>query len=167
METLHVGTHRVRYQRPASAGGVVERRMDALLRLMREDVLARAIERAGVAPHEEVCVRRLHLSVRLDLRASDIELAARWSQRLAEELAQAIREGAAGQRDDVVCFGSRAHALADCVNGVARGDLRRAWAWRRVGGSVRAFMGMAPLAEEARILGTLPHECQYPLVTLP
>src|SRR6185295_9801826 len=38
-----------------------------------------------------------------------------------------------GESDQVVHFRNRRQALADFARGVARGELRRAWAWRQLG----------------------------------
>ncbi len=119
---------RARYRLPAGETDARER-LDRVLRDVVEEALEHALSRAGVATHEEVCIRHVHAPARLRLGAPDSTLTAEWSMALAEAIRAAIRGGG----PDVVRYGSRAHALVDLLTGVAAGDLRRAWAWRQVG----------------------------------
>ncbi|HEX7241272.1 MAG TPA: hypothetical protein VF263_13440, partial [Longimicrobiaceae bacterium] len=128
MDALHVSRLRARYRLPAGETDA-RARLDRVLRDVVEEALEHALARAGVATHEEVCIRHVHAPARLRLGAPDSTLTAEWSMALAEAIRAAIRGGG----PDVVRYGSRAHALVDLLTGVAAGDLRRAWAWRQVG----------------------------------
>ncbi|WP_224242775.1 contractile injection system tape measure protein [Hyalangium gracile] len=128
METLRIHQLTTRYRLPASA--LEERaRLDRVLRQMLDEVLEAALERAGVPTHEEICVRELHVPVRLRLEAADSSLAVDWSLALVEALKEALVKGGAG----VVHYGSRHHALVDVALSAARGELSRTWAWKQLG----------------------------------
>ena len=141
------------YRLPAAGAGQ-KQRLDRILSEAVGDILRAALERAGVPIQEEICIRSVHSLVRLRLSASDSSLAAAWSVTLAE----AIRRCLARPGPDLVHYGSRHHALVDLLNGVARGDLGRTWAWRqmglwRVGESVAA---QAAAEEALRALASEP-----------
>jgi hypothetical protein len=127
METLRIGSFRARYHLPpterAAAG-----RLDRLLADMLDERLEAALEAAGVDAREEVCLRRVDAPVRVRLAAADAVVAEAWSRAVAAAIGAAIERGGPG----VVRYGSRRHALLDVVLAVARGDVARAWAWRRL-----------------------------------
>jgi hypothetical protein len=104
-------------------------RLDRVLRRLPDEGLEAALERAGVGDHEEVCIRAVDVPVRLRLGASEEFLASSWASAVAEAIGRVLAEGGPG----VVRYGSRRHALIDFGQGVARDDLRRAWAWRQLG----------------------------------
>lgn len=104
-------------------------RLDAILAGVLDGPLERALGSTGTASDEQLCVRFIHAPVRLRLECSDSALADAWSRALADAISRAVADGGA----DVVRYRSRRHALADVVLGVARQDLGRAWAWRRLG----------------------------------
>ncbi len=128
METLHIASLEARYhlsRRRMDHGG----RLDRLLERVMDEALEPALARLGVPLHEEILIRDVHVPVRLRLGAGDEALVLQWSLALAEAVRRTLDEGG----DGVVRYGSRHQALVDFACGVARGDLRRAWAWRRLG----------------------------------
>ncbi|HEX3131863.1 MAG TPA: hypothetical protein VH394_31285, partial [Thermoanaerobaculia bacterium] len=129
MESLRIDRLEARYRLPLSRREESQR-LDRTLRLVLDEALERALERLGYPLHEEICIREIHAPVRLRLSADDDELALAWSLALARSLGEAVREG---RTDQVARYGSRAQALVDFAAGVARGDLRRAWAWSQLG----------------------------------
>ena len=131
MTTLHINQFEAHYRLPASATHAREReRLDAVLKSTLDDVLEGALERAGVAMYEEVCIRHLYVPVRLSLAQADHALALAWSIALAD----ALKRAADGERsEDIVRYGSRVQALTDLAVRVTLGDFQRAWAWRQLG----------------------------------
>jgi hypothetical protein len=129
MELLRIRRFKARYHLAPSRQH--ERaRLDQLLRLVLGEALERALERAGVSPYEEVCIRNLHVPVRLSLAAPDSSLVLAWSLALAESIVRA-RDGA--YLPGVVRYSSPIHALLDLALGIASGNYERTWAWRLVG----------------------------------
>lgn len=127
METHRIALFEACYRLPARAASQRDR-LDRVMRQMLELTLETAVARLGIPASEHVCVRRVDAPARLRLGASDDALAAAWSLAVADGLAAAIARGG----DDVVRYGSRAHALTDLLAGVAAGDTTRAWAWRQL-----------------------------------
>jgi hypothetical protein len=128
MDTLHIGRLATRYRVPARAPSQMRERLDAVRADVLDAALDAALARAGVRVEEDVCVRRVHAAVRLAARRGDADLGADWSAALVQALLDAMQG-----ESDVVRYGSRMQAWIDCAQGIARGDLRRAWAWRRLG----------------------------------
>jgi hypothetical protein len=136
MRTIHIHRFHTCYRLPTGAGN--ERgRLDRVRGLVLEHGLAEAVERGGLLPREEVCIRRLKQTVRLRLADSDWALAQAWSLGLADAISRAARASAVSPSTapglDVVRYGSREHALLDLALCVSRGDFKRAWAWRQLG----------------------------------
>ena len=129
MTALSIGRYHARYHLPRTASGE-RQRLDKVLAVVLEEALEGALERAGVATHEEICIRRLHSLVRLRLSATDVVLATSWGLALADAIERALEKGSP---DTTVRYGSRAHALIDMAIGIALGDYRRAWAWKQLG----------------------------------
>jgi len=129
MSELRIARMRARLDAPA--GGDARRRLEAILRALVDDALDRALDRAGVdVARKLVCARELRVPpVTLRLGASDASLAAAWADATAAELARRVASGGPG----VVAYASPRQALLDVALGVARGDLRRAWAWTALG----------------------------------
>jgi hypothetical protein len=122
--TLHIRQFETSYRLPRSR--MYEReRLDGLVPTLLGDALERALERAGISPHEEICIRRISVPLRLRMNLADSALVARWSVALVE----AIQRGAA----EAVRYTSRVQALVDMAQSSNRGDLSRAWAWRQLG----------------------------------
>lgn len=129
MESLRIDRLDARYRLPPSRAA--ERgRLDRALRRMLDEAVDGALESAGLGKNEEVCIRDLHVPVRLRLSAAEDQMVQDWSAALGRSLSEAVREGKTGQ---VVRYGSRIHALVDLGTGAATGDLRRAWAWNQLG----------------------------------
>lgn len=153
VDSLHVARLRARYRLPAGEPDA-RNRLDGLLREVLDEALEHALDRAGVAAHEEVCVRTVDAPVRLSLGAPDSALVAAWSVALAGAIRATLDAGG----PDVVRYRSRSHALSDLLAGVARGDLSRAWAWRQLGlwsaGDAASAEGAAD--EAARALAARP-----------
>ncbi len=129
MESLRIDRLEARYRLPPSRAA--ERgRLDRALRRMLDEAVDAALENAGLGRGEEVCIRDLHVPVRLRLSAPEDQMVQAWSAALGRSLSTAVREG---RTDQVVRYGSRIHALVDLGTGAATGDLRRAWAWSQLG----------------------------------
>src|SRR4029077_12141917 len=103
-----------------------------------EEALAAVLEESGLPRDGEVCVRDLHVPVRLRLSAGEDERIRVWSAAFARALAAEVRDPRSGR---IVIYRSRRQALADLGRGAAAGDLRRAWAWTQ--------LGLGPLAASA------------------
>lgn len=111
-----------------------QRRLDQLRATVLDEAFALALSRAGAPEESELCIRRLHALVSLRLDGTDASLTAAWVMALAEEIEGALRDGSSSNSSsNVVLYQSRRQALVDMAIGVSRGDLRRAWAWRRLG----------------------------------
>lgn len=132
MDTLAITRLHTRFRTPTA------RARQRLLRLpprLVDQALADAATAAGLFANEHVCVRRLALTARFDLREPDEHLLAQWAAALASELAEQIRAGRSAQ---VQRYGSLRAALLDLVVSSVAGDRRRAWAWRQLGFTVDA-----------------------------
>jgi hypothetical protein len=126
-ETIAIGRFRAQYHlRPSQ--WEARRRLDGLLPEVSGEAMELAVERAGMRSTEIVCIRSVHISVRLRLSREDSALAADW----ARVLAQAIQSAAADARTSVR-FGSLPLALIDMGNCIAEGRFDRVWAWRQLG----------------------------------
>lgn len=128
MPTVNLHKFRVNYRLPREAAGE-RRRLDNILDGVVGGALEDALARAGVPADAEVCVRRAHAPVHLRLSRADSALSSEWAEALAQSIRRAL-DG--GQSSTVAVFESRAHALLDMAEGVARGDLGRAWAWKQL-----------------------------------
>ncbi len=129
MENVHIGRFEARYHlRPSQMEA--RHRLQGILDQVLDDGLERALQRAGVPLSEEICIRGIHVPVRLRLSSPDQALVGDWSLALAEAIKRAIDGGGALQ---LVRYHSRIHGLIDFATGVARGDTTRAWAWRQMG----------------------------------
>ena len=129
MDMVRIRHLRARYRLPPSRER--ERgRLDGILRTVLDEALERAIERAGVSAYEEICIRSLHVPVRLRLSSADSSLSLAWSLALSESI---VRARAGEYLPNVVCYHSVAHALFDLASGVATDRFERAWAWRLAG----------------------------------
>jgi hypothetical protein len=149
VENVTIKRMHMRYRLPArAADGLLRARLTAVQSLLLDEALAAALEQAGARPEEEICVRRLRVPVRLRGVRGDAALAADWAQAIAAALTETLaRDGP----EQAVRYGSRMHAWIDCALGVARGDLGRAWAWRRLG-LWRAAGDLAPADGAAELV---------------
>lgn len=129
MTDVRIGTLRRRYR--LSADSVHERaRIDRVFNgALGNELFDAALERAGIAASDEVCIRHVQLEVRLHAAHDDAKLAVTCSVALADAIVADLASGG----PNVVRFGSRPQALLDMALSVARGKLERAWAWRRLG----------------------------------
>ncbi|MQA90379.1 MAG: hypothetical protein GEU90_09095 [Gemmatimonas sp.] len=128
MTDLRLARLRARYRLPAE-DAAARRRLDSLLRVLVDDALEASVARSGIAPSEEICVRNVRALTNLGLSSSDPVLTAAWSVAIAESIRRTVDAGG----PNVIRYASRAHALHDMLTCIAAGDLRRAWAWRRLG----------------------------------
>lgn len=128
---MEVAIHKLatQYRLPAHALSQ-GRRLDQLRSRAVDDAFRAAIHRAGIDEEAELCIRNLFVPVRLRLDTTDEALVANWSAALYEEICSVLRHG---PTTNIVVYHSRRQALVDMALGVARGDVRRAWAWRQLG----------------------------------
>lgn len=134
----------LRYRIPAA---LLDRRGE--LEAIREQVFGHALEAAldaeGLLGHEQLCIRRLHLPLRVELDAGRRVVVEAWTAAIVAAIREQLRLGDPRQ---VIRYRSPRAALVDFARGVARGDRRRAWAWRELG-LVDARALEAPLREGA------------------
>ena len=128
---MEVAIHKLatQYRLPAGARDE-QRRLDGLRFKALDDAFRFAIHGAGIDDEAELCIRSLFVPVRLSLNKPDATVSADWSAALAEEISRVLRHG---PTTNMVVYHSRRQALLDQALGVARRDLRRAWAWRQLG----------------------------------
>jgi hypothetical protein len=108
-------------------------RATAVLSALSAGALDDAVDAAltGVGPAEQVAVRRVDVAP-VQLSAADPvdDAAATWAAQIGAAVLAAVETGG---DDDVVRYPSRAAAVTDLATRAAAGDLRRAWAWSRLG----------------------------------
>ncbi|MCO6457758.1 MAG: hypothetical protein J5I93_20835 [Pirellulaceae bacterium] len=104
-------------------------RLERVFQTMIDHCLAAALERAGVDPDCELCVREIRVPVHLRWSESDDELARAWSLSFARSVQAALRPGGA---DWVARYESRPAALLHFAVAVADGDVTLAWSWRQL-----------------------------------
>lgn len=130
MQEVRIHKFETRYRLPRRALAE-RRRLDELRATALDEAFKLALLRAGLPEESELCIRKLHLApINLRLKETDAALTLNWTQALAEEILSAVR---GGPSSNVVFYHSRRQALMDVAIGVARHDLRRAWAWRQLG----------------------------------
>lgn len=129
MYAMHIEQCETEYVLPESVLGE-RRRLDRIRDLVFDSFLESALERAGISPRDEICLREIRTRVRLRLSASDQALALAWAAALAISIRETLDRGGA---DWVVRYRSRMHALVDLAEAVAVGGMHRAWAWRQLG----------------------------------
>ncbi len=129
MSDVFIQKVETRYRLPRSLRAA-QRRLDQLTRSVVEAACAEAIRRLGLPEESEVCLRNVFVPVSLRLDTSDKSVIDQWSAVLAEEIAESIRQGSTRR---AVVYQSRRQALIDMAQSVARGDLRRRWAWQQLG----------------------------------
>lgn len=128
MDTVAIRRMHTRYRLPDGSADL-RPRLDAIRTGLMEGALEAALAQARTGADEEVCVRSLRVAVRLRGARGDAALAADWAAAISQALTETLAKGG----DQAVRYGSRMHAWLDCALGVAHSDLRRAWAWRRLG----------------------------------
>jgi len=137
MASLHIGTLEVHHR-----DGRATARFEPVLRRLVDEGLSRALDDVGLEHGECVCIRELDVPVRLAGSASDVALVEQWSRAIAAAIRQAADGAPAGPRAagesrsgsaEVVRWRSPRQARLDLLLSFAKGDLARAWAWRRLG----------------------------------
>jgi hypothetical protein len=126
---LHIENFESRYHLPASQLPRRER-LDRVLDTVLDQTLEIALESVGISPQEEICIRKLHIPVKLSMSGSDQSLALDWSLAIAGSLQEVIAQN---EPSNVIRYASRLHGLIDFATGVAKGDYQRAWAWQQLG----------------------------------
>jgi hypothetical protein len=157
-DSLVIDRWRSRYRLP-TGHAPLRRRLDGVLAELIDGALVRAVEAAGLGAHEIVCVRRLHASVDLRLRLGDAALAAAWSAAIVTALRSAVHGPVAPDEPGaapVLRYRSLAEVWLDCADGVARGDLQRAWAWQQAGVWPPTAADRAPAARLVAALQQAP-----------
>ncbi len=102
MSDVAIRRLRARYRVPAPDDALV-RGLDAARAQALDGVLEHALARAGLAEGEELCIRRLQVSVRLSAGLPRSVLAEQWATAVAAAVAEAARRGG----PDVVRYRSR------------------------------------------------------------
>ena len=129
MERVHISDCKVRYRLPVSR--VAEKaKLDRLMLTMLDEYLEPALDRAGISPEEEICIRDLHVPFRPRVSATDASIASLWGLAIADAVRDAASQPPHG---GFVRYRSMAHALVDLAASVAVDNLDRAWAWRQLG----------------------------------
>ena len=129
MDSLHIERLDARYHLPPSRLSSRER-LDRLLRASLDQALTLALDRVGIMEHETLCLRYLHVPVRINLAESDAAFIHVWSESFAKGIRKLLD---ADHGEGVLLYRSRAQALLDFATSVARGKLEHAWAWRQMG----------------------------------
>jgi len=129
MPEVRIRKFETNYRLPHSARGE-RRRLDDLRTAVLDQAFTMAIDKAGLSDDAELCIRDLSTTVSLRLQVTDRALVSHWSAVVADEILRAISNGSTSR---AVVYQSRRQALADFAISIARGDLRRAWAWRQLG----------------------------------
>ncbi|WP_319549550.1 hypothetical protein [Desulfogranum marinum] len=162
METLHIEHFQARYHLPPSMFDQLDR-LDHILGEMLDGSLALALERLGISPREEICIRRVHAPVRLRSNSVDSDLITDWSMSLAESFHEVLSQN---DPANVIRYPSRIHGFIDFADSVARGDFHRAWAWKQLNFSVDPRIDSVSEAAE-KLVSSLVRESQYiiPLLT--
>jgi hypothetical protein len=105
-------------------------RLDRVRDCMIREGLEAALDRLGVDPEEEICLRRIHAPMRLRMSDPDAALELDWSLALARGIEAGLKKEG---NLDMVRYRTRLSALTDLASGIARKDYRRIWAWRQIG----------------------------------
>jgi hypothetical protein len=126
MQKTHIGKFAAHYRLLHSAPAA-RQKLDQVMKLVLNEMLERALDKAGLPEEGEICLNKIRAPIRLCLARADASLAEEWGRELTEEILRAMRDRRA------VFYHSRRQALIDLVVSVGRGDLSRAWAWRQLG----------------------------------
>jgi hypothetical protein len=128
MKSIAINRFHARY-RLAAGAQTHQERLQRILAEVLDGGLEAAVQRSGIDPAAEVCIRKIYALVTLDLGQSDSALATK----LTLAIAEGIDFGLGQEGVDLVRYGSRAHAVIDFAVGALSGDFSRFWAWRRLG----------------------------------
>jgi hypothetical protein len=129
MSDVHVNRFQSRYRLPPAAFAE-RRRLDQIRTQVLDKAFSRVLAENGIGANAELCIRSVIAEVHLRLDRSDESVTDAWSEAIAAEISHALRGAGA---DNVTIYHSRGQALFDFAVGIARGDWRRAWAWRQLG----------------------------------
>ena len=129
MESLHIKNLEVRYHLSAERLSQRER-LDRLLGEVLDGALEQALGHAGISPRDEICIRKMHLPIRLRTSSPDQTVVMNWSLAIANHLQEIITQNDPG---NIIRYSSRLHGLIDFATGVATGDYSGAWAWHQLG----------------------------------
>lgn len=129
MSEVSVNRFETQYRLPPAAFSE-QGRLDRVRTAVLDKAFRKAVALNGYGADAEICIRSLVSEVCLRLDRSDESVTVSWSEAVAYEINRALRDHAGR---NVVIYQSRRQALLDFAVGIARGDLRRAWAWRQLG----------------------------------
>jgi hypothetical protein len=133
-----IGRFHAAYRLPSSRAGEA-RRLDGVLRDALDQSLETALERAGLADGTLICIRRIHVPVRVRLSSTDSALGAAWCAQVVEAIARLVQDALRDPErepadfESAVVYATRLRALFDMARRGGAGDLRRSWVWRRLG----------------------------------
>jgi hypothetical protein len=147
MDILHIEKFQARYHLSPVRVGQKDR-LDRLLSEVLDGSLALAMDRLEIPSREEICIRRVVVPVRLKMEANDRDLSMDWSMALANHFSDVISRN---DPSNVIRFPSRFHGVIDFAEGVARGDLQRAWAWKQIGLLEKSWGGSLMAAAEGLV----------------
>ena len=159
MPEVRIRRLETQYRLPAAALGE-QRRLDQVGAIALDKSFAVAMVRAGLPASTEVCIRSLFVPVHVRLGRPDLALIEGWSEALASQITPALQNHSTS---NVVLYHSRRQALIDLALGVARGDLRRAWAWRQMG----LWEGNGATSEGQSFLELVRCLCREPEMIIP
>ena len=137
-----------------------QRRLDQLTSRVIEAACAEILARFGLPEDSTVCLRNIFVPVSLRVDRTDKALVDRWGEVLAREIGAVVRNGSSRS---VVVYQSRRQALIDLVQSVARGDLRRCWAWRQLG----LWHSSGRITETQATLESVQTLCREPNLVVP
>ncbi|MFL6164107.1 MAG: hypothetical protein ACJ74U_18045 [Jatrophihabitantaceae bacterium] len=103
-------------------------RVRSMLRRVAEHRLDAPLAELAL-PAGEWCVRRLDVTVPLDIEDNDASIERHWAASIAAALSAAL----AAESDSVIRYRRLEDALDDLVGELTAGRLTRAWAWRQLG----------------------------------
>ena len=129
MENLNIKNFKARYHLPTSRL-MLRDRLDRLLDEVLDDALELFLEHMGLSARDEICIRQIHIPVRLAMSPPDRSVVMNWSRAIAEHIQQTIQHS---DPQNVIRYSSRQHGLVDFAIGVATGNYHRAWAWHQLG----------------------------------
>jgi hypothetical protein len=129
MSEVSVNRFETQYRLPPAAFAE-QGRLDQVRTAVLDKAFRKALAMNGIGADAEICIRSLVSTVCLRLDRSGESITVSWSEAIAYEINRALRDHA---DRNVVFYHSRRQAMWDFAVGVARGDLKRAWAWRQLG----------------------------------
>lgn len=156
MESLHIKNFKARYHLPSSRL-LLRDQLDRLLDGVLDGTVELILEHMGFSARDEICIRQIHIPVRLAMSLPDQSVVMNWSRAIAGHIQQMIQHN---DPHNVIRYSSRQHALIDFAIGVARGDYHRAWAWHQLGFIREARIGTDEAAAAA-LTSALKDEAEW------